>query len=142
MKTQIHSYLTFDGNCREAMDFYKDCFGGEIVMQTIGESPLASKMPAKMKDYVLHSTLRNEKVVLMATDCVPESGLIKGNSVSLSLNCSSEEEIRRFYKKLVRGGTENYPLESTFWGALFGGLTDKFGVIWLLNFDKHLVNLK
>ena len=138
MKTQIHSYLTFDGNCREAMDFYKDCLGGELVMQAIGESPLASKMPEQMQNCILHSSLTNKNILLMGTDCVPESGLIKGNSVSLSLNCSSEEEIRRFYAKLVRGGKENYPLEYTFWGALFGGLTDKFGIIWLLNFDKHL----
>ena len=134
---RINSYLTFSGNCREAMTFYKECLGGELTLQTIGESPLAEKMLPKMKDCILHSTLTNGSFVLMATDCVPESGLIKGNSVSLSLNCGSEEEIRSCYQKLSAGGKADHLLEDTFWGALFGDFTDKFGNHWLLNFDKN-----
>ena len=134
--TQINSYLTFNGNCREAMMFYGACLGGELTFQTIGESLLSDKMPPKMKDSILHATLTRDKLVLMGTDCVPEPGLIKGNSISLSLQCSSEEEIGSFYEKLSSGGIPTYPLEDTFWGALFGGLTDKFGNPWLLNFDK------
>ena len=133
---QIYSYLTFNGNCREAMTFYKECLGGELNFQTIGESPLSEKMPRKMKDCVLHSTLIKEDLVLMATDCVPDSGLVKGNAVSLVLNCNSNEEINSFYKKLSEGGKATYPLHDTFWGALFGGLTDKFGNHWLLNYTK------
>lgn len=135
--TQINAYFTFNGNCREAMNFYKSCLGSELVMQTIGESPLADKMPPQMKDSILHSTLTKDKLVLVGTDCVPPPGLIKGNSVSLSLNCSSEEEIKSFYEKLSSAGNTTFPLEDTFWGALFGGLTDKFGNHWLLNFDKN-----
>ena len=133
----IHSYLTFDGNCREAMLFYKECLGGELNFQIIGESPLADKMPKKMKDCILHSTLTKNELVLMGTDCAPDSGLIKGNAVSLVLNCNSNEEINRFYKKLSEGGKATYPLHDTFWGALFGGLTDKFGNHWLLNYTKN-----
>ena len=55
--TQINAYLTFSGNCREAMNFYKSCLGGELTLQTIGESPLGDKMPPQMKDSILHSTL-------------------------------------------------------------------------------------
>jgi PhnB protein len=135
--TQIHSYLTFSGNCREAMTFYKECLGGELILQTIGESPLSEKMPEKMKDCILHSALRKDSLLLMGSDMVPDSGLSKGNAVSLSLHCSSEEEIRTCYKKLSSGGKKNHPLENTFWGALFGDLTDKFGNHWLLNFDKN-----
>ncbi len=134
---QIHSYLTFNGNCREAMTFYKECLGGELMVQTIGESPLSEKMPAQMKDCVLHSTLSKGPLVLMGSDMVSEQGLKKGNAVSLSLNCSSEEEIRTYYKKLSSGGKMDHPLEDTFWGALFGDLTDKFGNHWLLNYDRN-----
>lgn len=133
---QINSYLTFSGNCRDAMSFYKECLGGELTLQTIGESPLADKMPQQMKDCILHSTLTNDAVVLLGSDVAPQSGLIKGNAVSLSLECSSEEEIRTCYAKLSSGGKANFPLEETFWGALFGGLTDKFGNHWLLNYDR------
>ncbi len=135
-KTQINSYLTFSGNCREAMTFYKDCLGGELSLQTIGESPIADKMPPQMKESILHADLTKEGLVLMASDMCDEKGLIKGNSVSLMLNCSSEEEIRTCYANLAKGGQATHPLENTFWGALFGSLTDKFGNHWLLNFDK------
>lgn len=135
--TQINSYLTFNGNCREAMTFYADCFGGELTLQTIGESPLADKMPAKMKDCILHATLTNGPLLIMASDMVSDKGLIKGNAISLMLNCSSEEEIRNYYTRLSDGGEPTHPLEISFWGALFGDLTDKYGNQWLLHFDRN-----
>jgi len=119
------------------MSFYRDCFGGELVLQTIGESPLADKLPKRMKRCILHSTLTSDALVLLGSDMVSESGLLRGNSVSLSLDCGSEDEIRSCYSELSSGGTIDYPLENTFWGALFGGLTDKFGNHWLLNFSKE-----
>lgn len=135
--TYINSYLTFSGNCREAMAFYKECLGGELVLQTIGESPLSDKMPEEMKECILHATLTKGDLILMGSDMVSEQGRIKGNAVSLMLNCSSEEEIKRLYQKLALGGKATHPLEITFWGALFGDLTDKFGNNWLLHFDKN-----
>lgn len=134
--TRINSYLTFSGNCREAMNFYKQCLGGELSFQTIGESPLSEKMPAQMKNSILHATLSNKNLVLMASDMVSEQGLVKGNAVSLMLNCSSEAEARQTYDKLAEGGKRTHPLENTFWGALFGDLTDKFGNTWLLHYDR------
>ena len=134
--TQINSYLTFNGNCKEAMDFYASCLGGELVLQTIGESPLADKMPPQMKKSVLHSTLTRGDLVLMGSDMVSEKGLVKGNAVSLMLNCSSEEEIRSLYELLSKDGEATHPLEVSFWGALFGDLIDKYGNHWLLHFDQ------
>ena len=133
----ISSYLTFAGNCREAMLFYKECLGGELSLQTIGESPLSGKMPPQMKDSILHSTLAKKGFVLMGSDMVSKEGLIKGNAVSLMLNCNSEKEIRACYENLSREGRTEHPLEITFWGALFGDLTDKYGNHWLLHFDKQ-----
>jgi PhnB protein len=133
---QINSYLTFNGNCREAMTFYKNCLGGELIFQTVGELPEAEQLPPEMKNSIVHATLKNGKLILMGTDMTPLSGIVKGNNLSLCLNCSSEAEIRTCYEKLSEGGQSTHPLENTFWGALFGGLTDKFGNHWLLNFDK------
>ena len=135
--TLINSYLTFNGNCREAMNFYKDCLGGELTLQTIGESPLADKMPPQMKECILHASLVKGSLVLMGSDMVGEKGLIKGNNVSLAINCSSEEEIQSFYEKLSAGGIKDHVLEESFWGATFGDLTDKYGNHWLLNFEKN-----
>ena len=118
------------------MEFYKECLGGELTLQTVGESPMANKMPAQMKDSILHSTLTNNGVIIMASDMVSGNGLIKGNAVSLCLNCSSEEEIKTCYEKLVAGGTADHTLENTFFGGVLGDLTDKYGNHWLLTFNK------
>ena len=134
---QIHSYLTFNGNCREAMSFYQDCLGGDLVLQTIGDSPLSKKMPKKMKNCILHATLKKETFVLHGSDIVPHTGLIKGNAVSFALDCSGEEELKRIYSKLSTNSKINHPIQNTFWGALFGGLTDKYGHHWLLNYNKE-----
>jgi PhnB protein len=132
---QINTYLTFNGNCREAMNFYKECLGGVLHFQTVGESPLSNTMPAAMKNLILHATLVKDDLLLLASDMVGENGLIKGNAVSLMLNCNSEEEIKNYYQLLSAGGKQTHPLENSFWGALFGGLTDKFGNHWLLHFQ-------
>jgi len=135
--TMINSYLTFNGNCREAMTFYKDCLGGELSLQTIGDSPLSDKMPQQMKNAILHATLNREGFVLMASDMVADEGLTIGNSVSMMLDCSSADELHTVYKKLANGGKKDHPIETSFWGALFGDLTDKFGNRWLLHYQQQ-----
>jgi PhnB protein len=61
----INTYLTFSGNCREAMTFYQKCLGGELSFQTIGEPPLSEKLPKKMKDFILNFTFSNGSLLLM-----------------------------------------------------------------------------
>ncbi len=134
---QLNTYLTFNGNCREAMSFYKKCLGGKLTFQTIGESPLAEKMPEKMKNCILHAQLTKDKLQLMGSDMVPKEGLIKGNTVSLSLHCKSEKEIQTFYEKLSVKGKPTHPIEKTFFGSLLGGLTDRYGNNWLLIFENN-----
>lgn len=134
---KLNTYLTFNGNCREAMSFYQHCLGGELSFQTIEDSPLSDKMPAEMKTCILHSTLISDGIIIMGSDMVGEKGLLKGNAVSLLLNCSSEEEARHCYENLVKGGEATHPLHISFWGALFGDLTDKYGNQWLLHFDDR-----
>jgi PhnB protein len=119
------------------MAFYRDCLGGELSLQTIGESPLAERMPDNMKSFILHARLMNGSMELMGTDMVGDQGVIRGNAVSLMLDCDSEEQIRTCYDKLSKGGRATHPLEISFWGALFGDLTDKYGNNWLLHFDKN-----
>jgi PhnB protein len=133
---RIDSYLTFNGNCREAMNFYRDCLGGDLEMQTVGESPLGKMMPGYMKNYILHSSLTMNSMVLLASDMAPSTGIRRGNAISLSLVCENEIEIRECYERLAEGGTREYPLEETFWGALFGGVTDRFENQWLLNYSR------
>jgi len=119
------------------MTFYHQCLGGELYFQTIGDSPMADGMPQEMRHYILHSTLTKGEMALMASDMVDENGLRKGNAVSLMLYCNNEEEIQACYTKLSKGGQQTHPIEFTFWGALFGDLTDKYGNHWILQFQKQ-----
>jgi PhnB protein len=93
-------------------------------------------MPSKMKNCILHAELRNEKLLIMASDIVGEGGLLRGNSISLMLSCRSEKEVRECYHRLSRGGVETYPLKLTVWNAIFGGLTDKYGNHWMLSYRE------
>ncbi|MDQ2719960.1 MAG: VOC family protein [Bacteroidota bacterium] len=137
--TQINAYIGFNGQCREAMTFYKECLGGELIFQPVEGSPIEAQCPAAMKNQILHSSLTKNGLLLMGTDMsapVP-GGFIKGNNIALSLNCSSEEEINDFFSKLSSGGQIIDPLKTQFWGALFGVFIDKFGISWMLNYDKN-----
>jgi PhnB protein len=131
---QLNVYLTFNGNCREAMEFYHSCFGGDLEISLFGEMPDGSS--AADKDRVMHANIRNGEFTLMASDNgsgYPE--VITGTSISLSLNCTSEEEIDELFGKVAAGGKVTMPLENTFWGAKFGMFTDKFGMPWMMNYD-------
>lgn len=96
---------------------------------------MAEKMPEEMRGYILHAALTNGDLHLLGSDMVPDSGLKKGNAISLSLMCTSEEEIRAAYYKLSEDGQPTHPLEITFFGAMLGGLTDKYGNNWLLYYE-------
>ncbi|MCB0494052.1 MAG: VOC family protein [Cyclobacteriaceae bacterium] len=134
--THIRAYLTFNGNCREAMTFYQQCLGGDLNLQTIKDSPMAEQLPDTMRDCILHSTLTNGNFILMGSDMVGADGLQKGNAISLLIDCNTEEELREYYNSLSVNGTATHPIENTFWGALFGGLTDQYGHHWLLHFQQ------
>ncbi len=134
----IHSYLSFGGNCRQAMKFYQSCLGGELSFQYVGDTPLAAKMPARMKKCILQAILRSDTLTLFGSDMVADSGLIQGNSISLLLNCRTQTEIRTCYKNLSQSGRQTHPLKQTYSGAIFGGLTDRFGNHWLLSYEKKL----
>ena len=134
--TQIIAYLNFNGYCREAMNFYQQCLGGELVMQKISESPMAAQMPSEMGPKILHSTLTKDGLALMASDMMGDK-IVKGNSITLCMNCSSPEEINNFFTNLAAGGKVVEPLHQSFWGATFGVLTDKFGVSWMFNYSKN-----
>ncbi|MDO6761673.1 VOC family protein [Tamlana sp. 2_MG-2023] len=134
---KINPYLTFNGNCHEAMTFYKECLGGNLMLQPIEDSPMACKMPTEMKECILHATLTTQSFVLMGTDMTPETGLVKGNSISIMINCTSEVEIRDIFDKLSVNGKVYQLIEPTFWGTLLGSLIDKFGNNWILNYNKN-----
>ena len=133
---QVNPYINFNGKCREAMDFYKNCIGGDLMIMPVEGSPLEAHCPPTMRDQIAHASLTKNGFVLMATDMTGPEGYKPGNNIAVSVNCDSEEEIGSFYNRLSEGGRVMESLKLQFWGALFGVVVDKFGICWMLNYDK------
>lgn len=135
MKT-INPYIGFNGKCREAMTFYKECLGGELEIKETAGSP-SEQFQGDSKDKILHSSLTIEGVqIIMGSDMTDQEGYTKGNNIALVLNCNSEAEIFSLFDKLGKGGRVSSPLKEEFWGAIFGTLVDQFGINWMLNCNK------
>ena len=133
--TQISAYLHFNGNCREAMTFYQQCLGGELVLLPVGESPMAGEFPAQLSQSIMHADLKLDGAVLMGSDLEPGEAI--GCAVSMMIECDSEADVNEKFARLAEGGEVLHPLEHTFWGSTFGDLTDQYGFRWYLNF-AHL----
>lgn len=128
----LNPYLSFAGDCRAALDFYKAIFGGEVSgLQTYGESgfPDTGATP----DAIMHSEFRADGIHFMASDAMRGFKVHPDNNISMSLHFSDVPEETRVFNALAEGGTVTMPLNLSPWGANFGMLTDKFGIEWLLN---------
>lgn len=130
------TYLTFGGNCREAMEFYQECLGGELEIQTLSETPEGDRFPEDFKELVVHASLKRDNMVLMATD-LRDDELVKGNTVSILFDGLDESQVRECYSKLQKGGKVTHPLKESHWGDLYGGLTDKYGHHWMFHCSRY-----
>jgi PhnB protein len=130
-KVNLEVYLFFKGNAREAMEFYKSVFGGNLDVSTVGDSPQVPGMEGIDKNWVMHSTLEGGDVKLMASDTTKASD--KAAKVELSLGGTDEAKMRKLFDALAEGGTVRMPLEKQFWGDTFGMLSDRFGIDWNMN---------
>ena len=127
----LTAYLTFDGNTRDAMTFYRQCLGGELSMQTFKEAMPGG--PKEIDDKIIHARLEHGGVTIMASDPAPGTSVRQGNNFSLCIDCDDNEEFEKLFGLLGAGGTVTMKPQDTFWGARFGMLTDRFGVGWMVN---------
>ncbi|MFV2018472.1 VOC family protein [Micromonospora sp. LOL_023] len=131
MTSRLNPYLTFDGNAREAMEFYHSVFGGELRINTFAE--FGSTEPA-VADKVMHASLTTERgYTLMASDTAPGMPYNPGDTVTCSLSGDPGEGLEQVWEQLSDGGTVAMPFEKQMWGDLYGMCVDKFGVGWLVN---------
>ena len=129
-------YFTFAGNCREAMNFYKDALNGELTqIQTFAEGGMAQD--ERVKDWILHAEVKAGDIHLMASDGFAEFVAQPGNTVSLNINLSDPAEQDRIFSVLAQGGKVTMPIQDTFWGARYGMVIDRFGTQWMLNCIKE-----
>jgi PhnB protein len=137
-----NTYLNFNGNCEEAFLFYKSVFGGEFTyIGRFNEMPPqeGQTMPEEMGNRIMHVSLPIGTSILMGSDTGGEwaSSFLQGNNFSVSITADSREEADRLFADLGEGGNIFMPLSDTFWGDYFGMLTDKFGIGWMMSFNKN-----
>ncbi len=132
MGSKLNPYLQFDGNAREAIEFYRDVFGGELTTSSYAEGNMAQN-PADT-DRLMHGQLETPAgFTLMASDSPTDMPADKPGAFSVSLSGDDETELRGYWDKLAEGGTVTMPLEKAPWGDSFGMLNDRFGVPWMVN---------
>ena len=132
MGTTLNSYLNFRGNARDAMEFYKEVFGGTLTISTYAESHASTD--ASEDALVMHADLEGpDGIRLMAADVPNRMEFHAGNNFSLSLSGESEDALRAYFDQLSSGGAVTMPLEKAPWGDTFGMCTDRFGTQWLVN---------
>lgn len=135
----LTTYLNFDGNCREAMAFYKECLGGELTIFSFGDMPgmLPPGADDAMKTRIMHSSLalKSGAANLMASDTMPGMPFTVGNNTSVSVHPDSVEHINKLWEAFSEGATIQHKLDDAPWGARYGMLTDKFGVQWMFNHE-------
>ncbi len=133
----MQAYLTFDGNCAEALAFYAQALGGKVIFSmTFGESPMGEQTPASHKDKIMHATLEARGHQLMASDAPPEWPFEGYKGFSLSVQGNDVDDGRKVFEALAAGGRVTMPYGPQFWAVGFGMLTDRFGVPWMVNCEK------
>ena len=140
--TSINPYLTFPGNCEEAFNHYRSVFGGKFgYVGRFSEMPPldGQTVPAAQANLIMHISLGiGSNSILMGSDSSPEFGHATniGNNFSISLNATSEAEADKLYNGLSAGGQAMMPMSKTFWGSYWGMLVDRFGIQWMISYDK------
>jgi PhnB protein len=130
--TQVNIYLTFNGNCEEAINYYQSILGGEIKMKsTFGEGPM--EVPDSHKDKIMHIEYVFDGCQLLASDGMGEAPCVMGTNFHVSVFLADKEKAKLTFVKLGEGGKTQMEFNKVFWGGSFGTLVDKFGIQWMLS---------
>ncbi|MGW8557323.1 VOC family protein [Streptomyces tubercidicus] len=136
MATQLNPYISFSGEAKQAMEFYKEVLGGDLAVHTYGN--FGSETPPGYADKIMHSQLETAGgFTLMGADNPPGTEHKPGNNFAVSLSGDDSNELRGYWDKLSAGGTVSVPLEKQMWGDVFGMCTDKFGITWMVNISEQ-----
>lgn len=136
---QVNPYLVFNGTCEEAFKFYKSAFGGEFThIGRFKDMPSETPLSEEVGNLIMHVSFPiSAETILMGSDTNEAFGQSAhpGTNLSISINTDTEDEAKKLFNALSESGKVTMPLEKTFWGALFGMFTDKFGIHWMVNYD-------
>ena len=135
----VDIYMNFDGNCREAVEFYAEVFKTEKPeIMTFGDAPPNPdyQLPEEAKDLVMHTRLNINGSNVMFSDVFPGSPFIAGNNISLAYVTDNLDDIQSVFSQLAEGGTIAMELQETFWSKSYGSLKDKFGIEWQVSHEE------
>jgi PhnB protein len=134
VSSRLNPYIGFSGNARQAAEFYRDVFGGDLAVNTYGESGAAA--PGD-EDKIMHAQLETPAgYTLMVSDMPAGMEGSVGGNISVSLSGDDADELRGYFSKLAEGGTVTMPLEKQMWGDEFGMCADRFGIQWMVNISQ------
>ena len=134
MPSRLNPYISFPGNARDAMEFYKGVFGGTLTMNTFGEF---GAQDAPDPDNIMHGQLETDRgFTLMGADTPPGTEHTPGNNIAVSLSGDDADDLRRYWEGLSEGGMVTVPLEKQMWGDEFGMCVDRFGIAWMVNIGQ------
>lgn len=136
----VEVYLTFNGNCREAVMFYEKVFNVENThLMTFGDVPEDPnhQLPEEAKALIMHTRLSILGSTIMFSDVFPGSPFTVGNNVTLAIVVGEEAQLRAAYEGLKEGGIVVMELQETFWSKCYGAVTDKFGIEWQFNLEEN-----
>lgn len=129
----LSTYLLLDGSCKEAMEFYHSCLGGELSISLVRETPMAAMFPPEMHNRVISSSLKSDGISLSASDwMLPNERPVPGNMICLYISGGTPSEARLLFDKLSRGASVTNPLAEQPFG-LYGALNDRFGIRWMFH---------
>jgi PhnB protein len=131
---ELQPYIFFYGRCEEALDFYRDIFGGEYELRRFDEMPSNVQTPAGFTKKVMHATYNGPGFSFMASDGNGEKTIDpEDGNISLSISLSDREAGRRICDRLAEGGSVKMPFQEAFWGGMFATVLDKFGTEWMIS---------
>ncbi|MFJ9176367.1 VOC family protein [Streptomyces sp. NPDC102360] len=133
MASRLNPYIAFNGDARQAMEFYKEVFGGELALNTFGEAG-GGGAPADFADKIMHALLETpDGFTIMGSDTPPGMDHTAGTNISVSVSGDDARALRGYWEKLAADGTVAVPLEKQMWGDEFGMCTDRFGINWMVD---------
>ncbi|MET9511878.1 VOC family protein [Streptomyces flavidovirens] len=136
MPSRLNPYISFDGDARQAMEFYRGVFGGTLTVNTYRD--FGEKEAGYAADKIMHSMLETDSgFTLMAADTPPGMEHKPGNNISVSVSGDDSGELRGYWDKLSADGTVSVPIEKQMWGDVFGMCTDRFGITWMVNISEQ-----
>jgi PhnB protein len=129
-------YFYFNGNASQSLDFYTGVFDAKPSQVMLYKDMPGGDQTSPFANKVLHAEIMFGEDIYYISDAVGDREVTVGTNVQINLNCDSEEELRKIFSRLSAEARSTMPIEHTFWGAVFAGVTDQFGVSWTLNYQK------